>query len=149
VENTIIRQVKPEDYRDICTLSTELGYTYPVEKTEQRIRFILENTTDIILIAEAGGKAVGYIHASPYELMYHDPIMNILGFVVTEEKRGSGIGHLLITEIERLAKERGFTGFRLTSGDDRTGAHRFYEKHGYTTKKTSKKYTKNFYKTSE
>lgn len=142
MENIIIRQVKPEDYRDICTLSAELGYTYPAEKTEQRIRFLLENTRDIILVAEACGRAVGYIHASPYETMYHDPIMNILGFVVTEEKRGSGIGHLLITEIERLAKENGFTGFRLTSGDYRIGAHRFYEKHGYTTNKTSKKYTK-------
>ncbi len=149
MENIIIRQVKPEDYRDICMLSTELGYTYPAEKTEQRIRFILENTGDIILLAEANGKAVGYIHASPYELMYQDPIMNILGFVVTEDKRGSGIGHLLITEIERLAKERGFTGFRLTSGDYRTGAHRFYERHGYTTNKTSKKYTKTFNNTSE
>jgi predicted N-acetyltransferase YhbS len=149
VENIIIRKVKPEDYKDICMLSTELGYTYPAEKTEQRIRFILDNTEDIILVAEAGGKAVGYIHASPYELMYQDPIMNILGFVVTEEKRGSGIGHMLITEIERLAKERKYAGFRLTSGDYRTGAHRFYEKHGYTTNKTSKKYTKSFIKTSE
>lgn len=149
MENIIIRSVSPGDYREICSLSAELGYSYPAEKIEQRIRFILENTEDIILVADAGGKAVGYIHASPYYLMYHDPIMNILGFVVTEEKRGAGIGHLLITEVERLGKERGFTGFRLTSGDYRTGAHRFYEKHGYTTNKTSKKYTKSFDKTSE
>ena len=142
MEDVIIRRVKQEDYRDISTLSAELGYSYPAEKTEQRIRFILGNTKDIILVAETGGKAVGYIHASPYELMYHDPIMNILGFVVTEDKRGSGIGHMLITELEKLAKEIGATGLRLTSGDYRTGAHRFYEKHGYTTNKTSKKYTK-------
>lgn len=142
LENIIIRQVRPEDHRAIFSLSAELGYSYPAEKTEQRIRFILENTGDIILVAEEDGNVVGYIHASPYELMYQDPIMNILGFIVTEDRRGSGIGHLLITELERQAKERQFTGFRLTSGDYRTGAHRFYEKHGYTSIKTSKKYTK-------
>jgi predicted N-acetyltransferase YhbS len=149
MDDISIRWVRPEDYKDISMLSAELGYSYPEEKTGQRIRFILENTKDIILVAESGGKAVGYIHASPYELMYHDPIMNILGFVVTEEKRGSGIGHMLITELERQIRERGAAGIRLTSGDYRTGAHRFYEKHGYTTNKTSKKYTKTFNKTSE
>jgi GNAT superfamily N-acetyltransferase len=144
LDDIIIREVKPEDYLDICTLSKELGYAYPAEKTEQRIRFILENTKDIILVAESGGRTVGYIHASPYHQMYHDPIMNILGFVVTEEMRSSGIGHLLITEIERQAREKGFTGFRLTSGDYRKDAHRFYEKHGFTTNKTSYKFIKNF-----
>jgi predicted N-acetyltransferase YhbS len=144
MEDIIIRTVAPEDYKDIYALSLELGYSYPAEKVRDRIRHINENAKDIVLVAEVGGKAVGYIHASPYELMYQDPIMNVLGFVVTEEKRGAGIGHLLITEMERQAKERGFTGIRLTSGDYRKGAHRFYEKHGYANKKTSYKFIKDF-----
>ena len=144
MEDIKIRSVTPEDYEEIYTLSAELGYSYPVEKIRDRIRQITENTKDMILVAEAGGKAVGYIHASPYEAMYHDPIMNVLGFVVAEEKRGAGIGHLLITEMERQAREHGFTGIRLTSGDYRKGAHHFYEKHGYANKKTSYKFIKNF-----
>lgn len=144
MENIKIRSVTPEDYKEIYSLSVELGYSYPAEKMRDRIRLITENTKDIILVADIGGKAVGYIHASPYELMYQDPIVNVLGFIVTEEKRGTGIGHLLITEMERQAKERGFTGIRLTSGDYRKGAHRFYEKHGYANKKTSYKFIKDF-----
>jgi predicted N-acetyltransferase YhbS len=144
VEGIKIRSVTPEDYKEIYSLSVELGYSYPVGKMQDRIRQITETTKDIILVADAGGKAVGYIHASPYELMYQDPIMNVLGFIVTEEKRGTGIGHLLITEMERQARECGFTGIRLTSGDYRKGAHRFYEKHGYTNKKTSYKFIKTF-----
>ena len=144
MEEIIVRNVKPEDFEDISILSTELGYRYPIEKMRQRILYLTYHTKDIILVADNGYNVVGYIHASPYQLMYQDPIMNILGFVVKEEFRGNGIGHLLITEIERHAKRHGFTGFRLTSGETRTQAHHFYEKHGFTTNKTSKKYVKAF-----
>ncbi len=144
MENVIIRIVMPEDYEDIYLLSLELGYSYPADRMRDRIRYVLENTQDIILVAETAGKAVGFIHASPYELMCQDPIVNILGFIIKEEWRGSGIGHMLMTEIEKQAKERGFTGSRLTSGDNRTGAHRFYEKHGYTNQKTSYKFVKKY-----
>jgi predicted N-acetyltransferase YhbS len=146
MEGVTIRLVKTEDFEAIHRLSLELGYSYPKEKMKDRIRYIVEHTGDIVLVAEEESGVTGYIHASPYELMYQDPIMNILGFVVKEEKRGRGIGHLLITELEKRAEERGFMGIRLTSGDYRTGAHRFYERHGYTTTKTSKKYTKELLK---
>ena len=149
MDTIAIRSVKPEDYEDIFILSAELGYSYPKEKTMQRIRYILYHTKDIVLVAEKKSRVIGYIHATPYELMYHDPIMNILGFIVKEEFRSEGIGHKLITEAEVLAKKHGFTGFRLTSGDYRAGAHRFYEKHGFTTNKTSKKFVKKFYDTDD
>jgi GNAT superfamily N-acetyltransferase len=144
MDSVTVRRVVPEDFEDICLLSNELGYSYPAEKMRERIQYILDHTKDIILVAESGGKAVGYIHGSPYELMYHDSIMNILGFVVEEERRGAGIGHRLISELEKMAKGCGFTGMRLTSGSYRIDAHRFYEKHGYMSNKISKKFTKNF-----
>lgn len=142
MENSIIRRVKPEDFEDIFILNLALGYTYPKESLRERIRYILDNTKDVILVADINREVVGYIHGSPYELMFSDSLMNILGFVVKEEKRGTGIGHKLITELERVAKESGFIGIRLTSGSTRIDAHRFYENHGYIYKKEQKNFSK-------
>lgn len=79
--------------------------------------------------------------------MYYDSLMNILGFVVKEERRGTGIGHKLITELENIAIENGFIGIRLTSGSSRIDAHKFYERHGYINKKEQKNFSKIFNET--
>ncbi len=97
--DVLIRSVVPNDYKFISVLNLELGYEFPEDKVEARIRYILENTNDIILVAEINGEVVGYIHASPYELMFSEPVMNIVGFVVNKKQRGIGIGHRLITEL--------------------------------------------------
>lgn len=144
MNNILVRKVTPEDFEDIFILNLALGYSYLKENLRERIQYILDNTKDVILVAEIKGEVVGYIHASPYELMYFDSLMNILGFVVKEEQRGIGIGQRLITELERIAKESGFTGIRLTSGSTRIDAHRFYEKHGYVNKKEQKNFSKIF-----
>jgi len=144
LDNITIRKIAPEDFEDIFLLNLELGYYYKKDSLKQRIQSILQNTKDVILVAVVEQKIVGYIHASPYELMYPDPLLNILGFVVKTEKRGTGIGHRLITELEEIAKKNGFIGMRLTSGSTRTDAHRFYEKHGYGNKKEQKNFSKIF-----
>lgn len=130
--DVVIRSVAPGDYQYISVLSRELGYEFPLEKVESRIRYITENTKDIILVAEINGEVAGYIHASPYELMFSEPIMNIVAFVVNTTYRGTGIGHRLLAQMERLAQENKFTMIRLTSAMHRTHAHQFYDAHGYT-----------------
>ncbi|MBS4021903.1 MAG: hypothetical protein KGZ79_05730 [Dethiobacter sp.] len=69
-----IRKLEPSDYKSIYELNCALGYEYPKEKTKQRIRYILENTEHIILVAELTDEIVGYIHASPYETLYSDSV---------------------------------------------------------------------------
>jgi predicted N-acetyltransferase YhbS len=123
--------VEPNDYKNISQLNLELGYEFPEDKVEARIRYILENTNDIILVADMNGEAVGYIHASSYDLMFSEPVMNIVAFVVNKNQRGIGIGHQLITELEKMAREFKFTCIRLTSAMHRSEAHKFYQVHGY------------------
>lgn len=163
-----IRRIEAKDFRSIYVLNQELGYEYPAEEVKKRIEHILENTKDIILVAELyneteihdeaevpnelelhnGSKrhneVVGYIHGSPYELLFSDSMMNLLGFVVSVENRNSGIGKKLIEALEDYAKANGFSGIRLVSGSDRTEAHRFYEKHGYIFRKNQKNFVKVF-----
>lgn len=144
MEKINIRKIKITDYNDIYLLNEELGYSYAIEKVKERIVYITKNTKDIILVAEKYNEVIGYIHGSPYELLYSDSLINILGFVVKEKFRNTGVGNELINAIECWAKKNGYTGIRLTSGINRLNAHSFYQKHGYIFKKEQKNFIKVF-----
>ena len=139
-----IRQVVESDFQDICLLSKELGYECDEQKVKKRIKYILKNTKDIIFVAEQGDEVIGYIHGSPYELIFEDSLVNILGLVVKGQHRKLGVGGKLMEKLESWAKENGFSGVRLVSGADRLNAHKFYESHEYVYRKDQKNFIKIF-----
>ncbi len=142
MEQIYIREIKISDYNDIYLLNKELGYLLSIEKVKERISYITENTKDIILVAEQDNGVIGYIHGSPYETLYFDSLINILGFVVKKDFRNLGVGNELINNLEAWTKENGYSGLRLVSGSDRLSAHRFYKNHGYINKKDQKNFIK-------
>ena len=142
MEQINIREIKITDYKEIYLLNQELGYLLSIEKVKERISYITENTKDIILVAEQDNEVIGYIHGSPYETLYFDSLINILGFVVKKDYRNIGVGNVLINSLEDWSKQNGYSGIRLVSGDDRADAHRFYEKHGYINRKKQKNFIK-------
>ena len=144
MEEIAIREIRVTDYNDIYLLNQELGHLYEIEIVKERIQFIIENTKDIIIIAKQNNEVIGYIHGSPYELLYSDSLINILGFVVKEKFRNNGVGNVLMEKLEYWAKGNGYSGIRLVSGFDRLNAHRFYERHGYFYRKDQKNFIKMF-----
>jgi predicted N-acetyltransferase YhbS len=139
-----VRQVVEDDFHHIYLLSQELGYEYDEQKVKKRIKYILKNTKDIIFVAEQGNEVIGYIHGSPYELLFEDSLVNILGLIVNKQHRNLGVGGNLIEKLESWAKENGFSGVRLVSGADRLNAHKFYESHEYVYTKNQKNFIKIF-----
>lgn len=125
-------------------LNKELGYLYEEEKVRKKIKYIIENKKDIILVAYINNNIIGYIHGSEYELLYSDSLINILGFVVKESYRKNGVGTALIDKLEEIAIEKKYSGIRLVSGIDREDAHRFYERNGYIYRKEQKNFIKLF-----
>jgi len=87
---------------------------------------------------------VGYIHGSPYELLFSGSLVNVLGFVVKKSRRNQGIGGKLIGHLEQWGQEHGFSGIKLLSHPSRTAAHRFYERRGYSFTKDQKNFIKNW-----
>ncbi|HSV95607.1 MAG TPA: GNAT family N-acetyltransferase [Spirochaetota bacterium] len=59
------------------------------------------------------------------------PFLVVENVVVSEERRGKGIGKALMAALEREAEERRCLYINIVSGMHRTGAHRFYESVGY------------------
>lgn len=128
----IIRNALISDAAALCRLNREeMGYDYPLERTIDRLRVLLGSADDAIFVAEIDGEVTGYVHAQHYELLYADPMMNIMGIAVDSSRRRMGIGAALLERVEELARQEGCSGVRLVSGAARKGAHDFYRRCGY------------------
>jgi GNAT superfamily N-acetyltransferase len=140
-----IRDIKIDDYKRVAELNKQLGYEYPPELVKLKIGEIIKKGTDKILVAaDESDLPVGYIHASSYELLYFDNLVNILGLVVDEKCREKGVGKKLVIKIEEWAKTLNYKGVRLVSNFNRPEAHEFYKKCGYNNKKDQKHFIKMF-----
>lgn len=105
-----IREIENNDYNDIYLLNHEFNpnrSTYSAVKVKERIQSIIENSKDIIFVCEHFNEVIGYIHGSPYELLFTDSLINVLCFVVKEKYRNNGVGSMLIDRLECWAKDNG------------------------------------------
>lgn len=87
-----------------------------------------------LLVAEVDGIVVGTVTILIVPSLGHRarPWAQLENMVVDEARRGSGAGHALIEECFRRAREAGCYKVQLESNNTRTGAHRFYEREGFT-----------------
>ncbi|ASR48950.1 GNAT family N-acetyltransferase [Paenibacillus kribbensis] len=142
-----IREIRVTDYHDIYLLNQEFNpnlYVFSEEKVKEKIETITKKTKDIVLVCEENNEVIGYIHGSPYELLFSESLINVLGFVVKEKYRNQGIGSMLIERLEQWGKKHGFSGIKLLSHPSRIHAHRFYEQRGYQFTKDQKNFIKKF-----
>lgn len=112
-----------------------LGYSFPLDATEQKIRQALASGRDFIAVAECENRVIGYIHAVDYDVLYAPPHKDILVLAVSIEHQRSGVGRALLDAVERWVRESGAAGIRLVSSSSRTEAHEFYKKCGYICSK--------------
>lgn len=143
--NIQIRQCEISDMEAIYELNArELGYDYPKDKTEEKLKQLLESDKDKIFIALIDNNVVGYIHANDYDVIYAPHMKNIMGIAVSSGSRKKGIGRALLSAVEDWAQESGACGVRLVSGAARTGAHEFYCHCGYSGDKQQINFKKMF-----
>jgi GNAT superfamily N-acetyltransferase len=125
---------RPADSTDaeaIATLFTDEGYPAgPSDIVERMTRFGSPHSR--VLIAEHDGSVLGFIavHALP-RFEHDDRILRVLALVVDAGARERGVGHLLMTEAERIAGELGAAFVEVTAGHHRPEARRLYESMGY------------------
>jgi GNAT superfamily N-acetyltransferase len=130
------------DAHDVARLTGQLGYETSPAEAVARLTRILAKWDQRVLIAEADGRAVGWLHAAIAEFIEAEPFAVIAGLVVDRDYRRQGIGRLLIEAAEAWARERGCSLIRLWSSVARSDAHRFYERLGYANVKTQHAFAK-------
>lgn len=141
----IVRQAVISDAKDIYYINkTSLGYDYDLEKQKAKIQAVLNDSTQVIFVAETDNKVVGYIHLVNYDVIYADNFKNCLGLAVDNDYKRNGIGSALLKQAEIWAKENGAAGIRLCSGIEREKAHKFYQSQGYEVTKLQKNIKKIF-----
>ncbi|MHC5216024.1 N-acetyltransferase family protein [Enterococcus sp. LJL128] len=123
---------------------SSLGYDYPLEETKKQLEELLQLPDEQLLVFETQGRVSAYIHAGAYRTIYAPKMINILALAVHKDFHGSGQGRLLMNAAEEWAKTIGAAGIRLSSGENRTEAHRFYEHIGFIKRKNQANYYKIF-----
>lgn len=128
-----IRIAFPEDAPHLARLCREaLGYDYPLPQLAEKLERAAADPDQRVFVAvNSAGAPVGFVHTQLYDVLYAPTMLNILGLAVDAACRRQGVGSALLAAAELDARRRGVTGMRLTSGQERTDAHRFYEKNGY------------------
>lgn len=138
-----VRRCDVTDAAALQHLSREaMGYDFPLSDTTAKLTKLLNDSTNLILVAELNGEVVGYIHAVDYDLLYAPHYKNIMGIAVLPEYRRQGIGKELLSAVEKWAGETGASAVRLCSGEERTDAHEFYKSLGYVNNKKQLNFSK-------
>jgi GNAT superfamily N-acetyltransferase len=127
-----IRAAEPADAPVLSRLLADLGYPQNPTDLAERIGVMADGSADAVLVADAGGTAIGVasLHVTP---LFNEgrSRARITAFVVDAEHRGRGVGRRLLDAVETAARQRGCYAVELTSGAHRHGAHRFYAAAGY------------------
>lgn len=123
----IIREATNQDTQFICRINKyAMGYDYPKEKTQYQLKKVLCDDNQQIFVAEIEHLVVGYVHATKYDLLYANSMVNIMGLAVLEEYRHNRIATKLMDSVEEWAKIIGADAIGLTSGKEREKSHKFY-----------------------
>lgn len=138
-----VRRANAQDVAAICKISRDdLGYECNAELVFERL-MELDNSREVVFVAEIDNIVVGYIHAEIYNLLYHETMVNILGIAVSFDYRRHGVGRSLLNHVENWAKELGIYVIRLNSGSTRKEAHAFYRTMGFDNEKEQICFNKN------
>ena len=127
-----VRPAEAGDAQPISLLVGELGYPADAAEIPPRLSAIAEFPDTVALVAVDGDVVVGFISGQMIPMIHQsDPFAMLTALVTAETHRGSGIGSLLVSHVERWAVDKGAVRISLTSGIQREKAHAFYERRSY------------------
>jgi GNAT superfamily N-acetyltransferase len=131
VKGVAVRPARSDDAERIAELFTDEGYPAgPSDIAERLSRFASEYSS--VHVAEGEGEVLAFValHVMP-RFEHSDRICRVLALVVDAGVRERGLGHLLMQEAERIARETGCAFIEVTAGHHRPEALQLYESLGY------------------
>ena len=131
----IIEKATPGDAEALAPLMEQLMSepAHP-DKIAQILAQIEKNPAYYLLVAREEGRIFGTMMGIVcYDISVNcDPFMVVENVVTDAAARGKGVAKALMAELERIASEHHCTTLMLCSSIERTGAHDFYRRLGFS-----------------
>lgn len=141
----IIREAKREDASLVLEFITKKAVfdkaVSSVEATEQKLENKLfgPQPSAFVLFAEIDGQVIGFaLYFLTFSSFLARPGIWLDDLYVDEEARGRGAGKALLTEIAKIAHNRGYGRVEWTAADDNAKALSFYQRNGAKVRKTQR-----------
>jgi GNAT superfamily N-acetyltransferase len=129
----VIRRAELSDAAPLASLMCELGYETRTAEMQMRLEAILKDSRYRTFVGVSDGNICGMIGTVCDHSHVHNNLSGrIIALVVTKTMRGRGIARQLVAAAEHDFAERNITRITLTTRFEREGAHKFYERVGYT-----------------
>ena len=138
----IVRRAMPEDIPELARLSAQLGYPVSERDFVSRLANYSERIDHIVLVAVEEERPVGFINGGVRHDLVYEAMVELMSLVVDADVRGRGVGRHLLAAFEDWVRGQGVSVIKLGSRDERTDAHRFYEREGYELEKVHYIYRK-------
>lgn len=128
-----IRSFRQEDLEGIIRIE-RLSFKDPWPRPF--FSYISRKAPDLFLVAEEEGAVLGYVIGEVREVMlsglpHRLKMGHIVNIAVAPERRRSGIGSMLMLEVERRFMERKATRSTLEVRESNSAARSFYKNLGY------------------
>jgi N-acetylglutamate synthase-like GNAT family acetyltransferase len=132
-----IREARPADFEGVFRLFQQLHEKKNLDRDKVRSFYetLLASAIHQAWVASLDGKIIGY--ADVVFRTYHyafEFVARLETIIVEETVRRNGIGSALMQVCLEEARAHGCTVLEFDSAVERTEAHRFYEKHGFSTR---------------
>lgn len=132
-----VRHAVQEDSAGVYELSRQLarviGDSPPqASAVSARLGELLEEPRALVLVAEdeGGVKGAATLWIKP-DLSHGDTVVEVPTIVVDEERRGRGVGKLLMRGVRDVAREQGASLIELVATRDNSSARAFYRSLGF------------------
>lgn len=131
----MIREAEAKDKEQLLLLYRMLvPNSRRVNVMEEQIELVRRDPRNFILVFEEQDKLLGTLtlNICLQVMQGNQPYAIIENIVVDEEARGKGIGQKLIEYTEQYCRSLKCRKIMLLSASARTGAHRFFEREGFS-----------------
>jgi ribosomal protein S18 acetylase RimI-like enzyme len=127
-----VRTVTIADSVQIARLVSGLGYPTAPAQMHKRLQTILSNNDYATVVACDGDTLVGFIGTRMGPLYENDgQYGQIMALAVASDYQRQGIGRMLLQAAESELMRHQISILVVTSGNQRSDAHAFYERNGY------------------
>ncbi|EMH4161503.1 GNAT family N-acetyltransferase [Pluralibacter gergoviae] len=124
------RYAQLHDIPSLITLFHQLGYPTNPDNLAQCIR--TPDSATHILVSELNDKICAVLVLHFITPVHETKLWALISALVVDESiRGTGIGQQLLIAAEQIASDRNCSQIALSSSEQRTRAHHFYENNGY------------------